>query len=138
MAVTAAELLDPVGRIHPDFFPAESSADLTARVDGWIDQAEADPRIAALTEPDAAVTAYVYHRALAAVCDRLNVHAARLDFADAGGRTMLKEQLAYFAGERDQFADQLLAIIAAADADADAPLTGAPLPSSYVALQFTF
>lgn len=133
MAVTAAGLIDPKGRILPDLFPGEDSAALLTRVGGWITQAEADTDIAA---SDAAVTAYVYNRAFSAVCDRLNVQAARLDFAEQGSRTMLASQLTYWATERDRAAADLAAILA--EAASDTSVVGAPLPSSYSSIGFVF
>lgn len=137
MAVTAADLLDPVGRIRPDFFPGEEPADLTDRIDGWIALAIADAGIAALDDPDPAVTAYVYARAFGAIADRLNAEAARTTFSEQGTREMLKEQLAYWAGERDREENRLAALVAAG-VEPEGAITDAPLPSSYSAIGFVF
>lgn len=137
MAVLAVDLIDPLGRILPELFPAEDSAALADRVSGWIAQGLADARIAALTDSDAAVTAYVYARAFGAVADRLNAQAARQSFTEQGSREILKEQLAYWVGERDRSEGELVGILAAAE-EPEGGLSGAPLPSSYSAIGFVF
>lgn len=141
MAVTAADLIDPTGRILPSLFPGDDSTALTARVNGYLDQALSQSGVSdlATAEQDAAVTQWAYWRAFDAVCNRLNADAARVDFDGQGGRQMLAEQFRHWAAQRDEARASYDAILsAAAVVDASEIPAGAPLPSFTTTLYFGF
>jgi hypothetical protein len=101
MTVTAEQLIAPQGELEPALFPV---GDLQTRVDAYLVDAQAKAVAANVPSgnQDAAVTAWVYHRAYTAVARRLAVEPERAEVDDQG-RTYNVKQAGVFQSLADQF-----------------------------------
>lgn len=103
MPLAAADLLQPTGRVASSFFPDEDAVALALRLDAYLAEAYADPRVTALEseDQDAPARQWAYYRAFEAVGDRLNLEAATVSLDDQGARTRLSDQIKYWERQRD-------------------------------------
>lgn len=101
MTVTAEQLIAPQGELEPALFPL---GDLATRVDAYLVDALAKTAAASVpsAQQDAAVTAWVYHRAYTAVARRLAVEPERAEVDDQA-RTYNVKQSSTFQSLADQF-----------------------------------
>lgn len=119
MPVIAANLLAPTGEVDPSYFPQDTAAELTTRLDAYI--ADANARVAAWTaentghtlKTDAAVQAWAYHRAFKQVHMDLSIDPARADFTGQGGRTYLLEQINTFRRNAEHWLHEYQAALSA-------------------------
>src|SRR5574337_832347 len=104
MAVTAADLLAPAGRLDPAvLWPTESLADVQSRIAAYLTDAVLRTASFAAADIDAAVTAWVYYRAYDAVYQRIISTPASATLAEQGSYAILPGQLAAIATERDSW-----------------------------------
>jgi hypothetical protein len=92
--LSPADVLYPVGRISPDLLPDRSPAELAADVGGWLDEAYALERVAALEAPlqDRAARAWAEHRAFDAACVRMSALPTAITQADQGSHQYARDQ----------------------------------------------
>jgi hypothetical protein len=87
MAVIAADLLSPRGRVERSFFPGDSEVTLEERLDSYIEEAEG------LTSNEEAIKAWSYYRVYEAVADRLNSNPSTASLNDQGSRSYATSQI---------------------------------------------
>lgn len=135
-ALAASDLLEPLGRLIPSLFPADSGGTLAARLNQYLTAAYAEARIAALgseseSARNQAARWYAYAMAFDAIALRLNYEGATVEVEDAGKRQRLREQIAFWSTERDKATDrwELLAPPLVAESAAPTPPSASRLPS---------
>ena len=113
MAVTVDDLTSPAGDLEPAvLWPGEASADVTARLAGYLTDAEA--RAAVITDADdkdRAIVAYAYHRAYQSVATRLAATPSSVTLNDQGSVTTTAAQLAAMQELADRWRDKFDALL---------------------------
>jgi hypothetical protein len=92
--IQPADFLAPQGDLEPDWFPDEE--DVSARLAGYIN--EAAVKASGLVDEvlEAALVAWVYHRAYHSIWVRLSANPNSLTFADQGSRSYNQSQINSF------------------------------------------
>jgi hypothetical protein len=120
--LTGSDLIAPKGEIETALFPAEDSAALSLRLQGYLDEAYA--KLSTLVLPDGvdvddAAQSYAYYRAYKAVHLRMSASAASAQIEGEASRTFLASQIATFADLRDEMLQEWNDVLALANVDVE-------------------
>lgn len=120
--VTIADVSTPTGELDRALlFPSLTQAQFEEKIDGWI--ADAIARVP--TASDAAIIAWVYHRAFSAVHVRLAATPHRADLEEGGSYSYLQSQIKAFKDLADYWDEQWDLLITVVGTETTQPaLTG--------------
>jgi hypothetical protein len=82
LALVAADLIYPKGRLQPVLFPKETLATI---VEAWLSEAETKVADVDAADQDAAATHWVYYRAYSAIAERIAASPSRESFGGNSG-----------------------------------------------------
>jgi hypothetical protein len=119
MPLTATDLMSPKGPVEAFLFPGEDSNVIEARLQGYIDFAMADERIAAQTDPttqDKLARPYAISLVYSAVVDRLSAQPLTVTTTEKGGHGYSAEQIKTFKELRDKYWSDFLGLTVVAPA----------------------
>ena len=112
---TFQDLLAPVGRIEPDFFPADTTDQLEVRLGSYLVEGytRADRDGVADADRDQAARSFAYHEAFTAVWTRLSAEASSISLPDEGGQSRTDAQRAAFKELADRYLQSYLGLVPA-------------------------
>jgi hypothetical protein len=113
MPILPTDLLEPGGPITPKLFPGEQSNVLSVRLQGYIDRALSDSRVAvaAGSTQDQMARALALHFAFTDVYIRMSAEPMTLNVAEKGGHGYTAEQIRNMRGLADKYLDDLLGFL---------------------------
>lgn len=105
MPVAPADLLAPKGPVTTTLFPGEGVPELTVRLQQYIDNGEADSRVAAMPadQQDALVRNYALYQVFRDVHIRMTAEPLTVSVTDKGGHGYSTEQIKSMKELRDRF-----------------------------------
>lgn len=119
MAVTAAQLKSPTGKVEAAFFPGETGGTLDARLAAYIAEGESEAGDVgdwdSQAEYDAAVTSWAYYRAFEAVYLRLIATPSTVSITEEGSTQFTQQQINAFKDQSDNYRTAFDAAIADPD-----------------------
>jgi hypothetical protein len=97
--IEPAILIDPLGELQASYFPDDTPAQLTDRLQAYIDAAYLDPAISALTsteDQDEAAIAYTYRRSYKTIAGRLASTPSSASLQGLGSMSISASQIEFF------------------------------------------
>jgi len=135
MAVTAADFIQPTGRVYESWFPGE---DLPANLTLWLEQAAAlTPDGATEAQGDAIALPYGYYRAFDAKFWALAGSPDTANLEGVGGRS-IKDQRGWFSKEAAKYRAEFEVALGNAGVVETVSASGSFMPSESVPVTVVF